>query len=55
MKILVSSSRIDDISADEVLLNLVLVDGTVSSNALTRCGDLLDGEIMFQMFPSDIN
>lgn len=44
--VLVTSSRIDDISAEaNVYLNLVLIDGRVFSNVLTHCGSLLTGII----------
>ncbi|XP_065886855.1 uncharacterized protein [Dysidea avara] len=51
VRLLISSSRIDDISTDEVFLNLVLADGAVSSNALTRCDGLLTGVIIVPNAP----
>jgi len=51
VRILVSSSRIDDISANDIFLNLVLTNGIVSSNALTQCGGLLTGVIIIPNAP----
>jgi len=52
VEVIISSSRINDISTtNEVFLNLVLINGIVSSNVLTRCGGLLTGIIIIPNAP----
>ena len=51
VKVLISSSRINEISTEGLYLNLLLNDGTVSSNALMHCGSLLSGIIVVPNVP----
>ena len=43
---LISSSKINEISTERIYLNLLLRDGVVSSTALMHCGSLLSGVIV---------
>ena len=46
VNVLISSSKINEISTEGIHLNLLLHDGIVSSNALIHCGTLLSGVIV---------
>ena len=46
VNVLISSSKINEISTEGIHLNLLLRDGIVSSNALIHCGTLLSGVIV---------
>ena len=49
--VLISSSKINEISTEGIYLNLLLKDGVVSSNALMHCGSLLSGVIVVSNEP----
>ena len=48
---LISSSRINEISTGEIYLDLLLHDEIVSCNAMTHCGNLLAGVIIVPSVP----
>ena len=51
VKVLISSSRINEISTEGLYLNLLLKDGIISSNTLVHCGSLLSGVIVVPNVP----
>ena len=51
VKVIISSSKIDEISTEGVFLDLVMRDGVVSCNAMSHCGSLLSGVIIVPSEP----
>ena len=46
VKVLISSSKINEISTEGVYLDLLMHDGIVSSNPIIHCGELFSGVIV---------